>query len=94
MAGGGGYRTPIGGFYLCGAGTHPGGAVMGAAGHNAAKAILRDASGASSPARTAAPTAHRDLVDNLASSSRLRGTRNWALRQSWLRPVVRKLSKK
>ena len=36
-----GYSTPIGGLYLCGAGTHPGGEVTGAPGHNAAKAILR-----------------------------------------------------
>jgi len=35
------YRTPIDGFYLCGAGTHPGGGVMGASGRNAATAILR-----------------------------------------------------
>jgi phytoene dehydrogenase-like protein len=36
------YRTPIDGLYLCGAGTHPGGGVMGACGRNAAAAILRD----------------------------------------------------
>ena len=36
------YATPVGGLYLCGAGTHPGGGVMGAAGHNAAKRILHD----------------------------------------------------
>lgn len=36
------YRTPIRGFYLCGAGTHPGGGVMGAPGYNAAREILRD----------------------------------------------------
>ncbi len=36
------YRTPIEGLYLCGAGTHPGGEVTGAPGHNAARAILRD----------------------------------------------------
>ncbi len=36
------YRTPIKGLYLCGAGTHPGGGVTGAPGHNAAKMILRD----------------------------------------------------
>jgi len=34
------YRTPIDGLYLCGAGAHPGGGVMGAAGHNAAHAII------------------------------------------------------
>jgi phytoene dehydrogenase-like protein len=36
------YATPVGGLYLCGAGTHPGGGVMGACGHNAAVRILRD----------------------------------------------------
>jgi phytoene dehydrogenase-like protein len=36
------YRTPIDGLYLCGAGTHPGPGVMGAAGRNAAGEILRD----------------------------------------------------
>lgn len=36
------YRTPIANLYLCGAGTHPGGEVTGAPGHNAAAAILSD----------------------------------------------------
>ena len=36
------YRTEIGNFYMCGAGTHPEGEVTGAPGHNAAHAILRD----------------------------------------------------
>jgi len=34
------YRTPIEGLWLCGAGTHPGGEVSGAPGHNSAQAIL------------------------------------------------------
>jgi phytoene dehydrogenase-like protein len=34
------YRTPIRGLYLCGAAAHPGGGVIGAAGWNAARAIL------------------------------------------------------
>jgi phytoene dehydrogenase-like protein len=37
-----GYATPVAGLYLCGAGTHPGGGVMAASGHNAAKRILKD----------------------------------------------------
>ncbi len=37
-----GYKTPVEGLYLCGAGTHPGGEVTGAPGHNAAHAVLRD----------------------------------------------------
>lgn len=35
------YATPIRDLYLCGSGTHPGGGVTGAPGHNAAKEILR-----------------------------------------------------
>ncbi len=36
------YRTPVPGLWLCGAGTHPGGAVTGGAGRLAARAILED----------------------------------------------------
>ena len=34
------YKGPIDGLYMCGSGTHPGGGVTGAPGHNAAQAIL------------------------------------------------------
>jgi phytoene dehydrogenase-like protein len=34
------YSMPLEGLYLCGAGTHPGGGVSGAAGRNAARTIL------------------------------------------------------
>ena len=36
------YRAPIPRLYMCGSGTHPGGGVTGAPGHNAAHEILRD----------------------------------------------------
>jgi phytoene dehydrogenase-like protein len=36
------YATPVPGLYVCGAGTHPGGGVIGASGHNAAQRVLRD----------------------------------------------------
>ena len=36
------YRTPIRGYYQCGAGTHPGGGIMGASGRLAAQKILAD----------------------------------------------------
>jgi phytoene dehydrogenase-like protein len=42
LPGWGGYRTPIRSLYLCGAGTHPGGGVMGACGRNAAREVLRE----------------------------------------------------
>jgi len=37
------YRTPIRGYWQCGAGTHPGGGIMGASGRLAANEILRTA---------------------------------------------------
>ncbi|WP_417497405.1 phytoene desaturase family protein [Maricaulis sp.] len=36
------HRSPIRGLYQCGSGTHPGGGVTGAPGHNAAREILKD----------------------------------------------------
>ena len=42
MLGHAGYRMPVPGLYLCGAGAHPGGGVTGAPGHNAARAVLKD----------------------------------------------------
>jgi phytoene dehydrogenase-like protein len=42
VLGHGDYRGPVAGLYMCGAGTHPGGGVTGAPGHNAAREILRD----------------------------------------------------
>jgi phytoene dehydrogenase-like protein len=36
------YRTPVKNLYLCGAGAHPGGGIMGAPGRNAAMRILAD----------------------------------------------------
>ncbi|WP_407155932.1 phytoene desaturase family protein [Bradyrhizobium sp. STM 3557] len=36
------YRSPVKGLYHCGSGSHPGGGVTGAPGHNAAQAILSD----------------------------------------------------
>jgi phytoene dehydrogenase-like protein len=43
VLGHGNYRSPVAGLYMCGSGTHPGGGVTGAPGHNAAREILRDA---------------------------------------------------
>ncbi len=59
----GGYRTPVGGLYLCGAGTHPGGAVTGVPGRNAAHAVLADLSGATAAAPKAATG--RGFLDHL-----------------------------
>ena len=45
VLGHGDYRSPIKGLYMCGSGTHPGGGVTGAPGHNAAHVILGDRGG-------------------------------------------------
>ncbi len=42
MPGWSNYRTPLKGLYLVGAGAHPGGGVMGAAGRNGANVVLGD----------------------------------------------------
>ena len=42
LLGQGNYRGALGGLYLCGSGTHPGGGVTGLPGRNAAREVLRD----------------------------------------------------
>jgi phytoene dehydrogenase-like protein len=37
------YAGPIANLWMCGSGTHPGGGVTGAPGHNAARELLRNA---------------------------------------------------
>ncbi len=44
VLGNGAYRGPMKGLYMCGAGTHPGGGVTGAPGHNCAAEILAERS--------------------------------------------------
>jgi len=81
----GSYATPIAGYYLCGAGTHPGGGVMGANGHNAAKVILGTAE-ASAP-----PTRRRQggLVGRMTATKAGRRASYALARQPALRPLAR-----
>ena len=44
VLGNGAYRGPMKGLYMCGAGTHPGGGVTGAPGHNCAAEVLAERS--------------------------------------------------
>ena len=42
VLGHGAYRGPFKGLYMCGAGSHPGGGVTGAPGHNCAREVIAD----------------------------------------------------
>ncbi|MFT3726506.1 MAG: NAD(P)/FAD-dependent oxidoreductase [Terricaulis sp.] len=42
VLGHGNYRGPLANLYMCGSGTHPGGGVTGAPGHNAAQVVIQD----------------------------------------------------
>ena len=73
-----GYRAPIGGLFLTGAGTHPGGGVTGIPGRNAAAVVLdtprrRPAARRTGPGASAAALA---MVRDAARALRtLRGRR-------------------
>ena len=59
------YRTPVANYYLCGAGTHPGGGVTGAPGHNAAMRILADARGQTDVRQVRRRAGGKTLVDSI-----------------------------
>lgn len=63
------YRTPVRGLYLCSAGTHPGGGVIGAPGHNAAQAVIDDLDGrVRSEQRPAAMVRGPSILDKVMST--------------------------
>lgn len=64
------YRTPVSGYYLCGSGTHPGGGVMGASGHNAAQVVIADLNGTPAPTadRVAAHPTRGGVIDRVVES--------------------------
>lgn len=88
------YRTPVAGYYLCGSGTHPGGGVMGANGHNAARVVLDDTNGnASTPApRRVVGAARRPWQERV--TSRMMSTRagRWVGYQAARQPGLRKVT--
>jgi len=87
------YRTPVRNYYLCGVGTHPGGGVMGASGHNAAKVALADAAGTATPQRSGGPKGRRQpwqqrVVGGLMSTRSGR----WLSYQAARQPAMRKIT--
>lgn len=88
------YRTPVRNYYLCGSGTHPGGGVMGANGHNAAKAVLADASGTAAPVRPATGAGGRKAPWQQRVVGGLMSTRpgRWVGYRAARQPALRKVT--
>jgi hypothetical protein len=91
----GAYRTPVPGLFLCGAGAHPGGGVMGVPGHNAARTIVADLAGGArppvpSPAREPIPPV--SFVDRLLTRPRSRRALVALARRRELTPLVDRLT--
>jgi phytoene dehydrogenase-like protein len=87
------YRGPFDGLYLCGAGTHPGGGVMGANGHNGAQVALADAGKRPDPTRRdqaphGVPRRTGRTLDRLIATPLGRRTSYELARQPALRKVV------
>jgi hypothetical protein len=91
VPGAGGYRSPLRGLYLCGSGTHPGGAVTGTPGRNGAHAVLEDRFGRTVPPVTRGPAA-TPVVERLLRSRPVRSLAARAARQRVLGPLVERFS--
>ncbi len=89
------YRTPIAGYYLCGAGMHPGGGVMGLPGHNAAKVVLRDLRGESVETRNVGRTteAQKHFVDRILETPLGRRLGYKVARSRTMRPITERASR-
>ena len=59
------YRTPVTNYYMCGAGTHPGGGVTGAPGHNAAMRVLADLQGKNDERQVRTRAGGKTMIDSL-----------------------------
>lgn len=92
------YRTPIAGYYLCGAGMHPGGGVMGAPGHNAAKVVLADlAPGGAPPSRPrtgGGAGRSKGLIDRVMDTETGRKVGYKVARQPAFRPLAKLATKR
>jgi phytoene dehydrogenase-like protein len=84
------YRTPIANYYLCGAGMHPGGGVMGAPGHNAALTVLGDLKGETETGedRSKVKKSRQGLVDRIMKTPTGRKLGYKVARSRAMRPIT------
>ena len=83
------YRTPIDGYFLCGAGMHPGGGVMGAPGHNAAMAVLGESDRASNGRGHVTGRGRKGMVDRVMETQSGRRVGYRLARRKAFRPLAR-----
>ena len=89
------YRTPVEGYYLCGSGTHPGGGVTGAPGHNAAHVVLADlGTGHAAATRPRAGGAQKGLVGRMMETQPGRRAGYALARQPALRPIAKRATRR
>jgi phytoene dehydrogenase-like protein len=86
------YRTPVDRYYLCGAGMHPGGGVMGLPGRNAASVILADLRGEVAPHGDASPS-RRGLIDRALETAMGRRLGHALARNPALRPLTERAAR-
>lgn len=92
VPGAGGYRSPLEGLYLCGSGTHPGGAVTGIPGRNGAVAVLEDKFGRRPTATTRAEPANTPLIEKAMRNRAFRTVASQVARRPALAPLVERLT--
>jgi phytoene dehydrogenase-like protein len=88
------YRTPVTGYYLCGSGTHPGGAVTGAPGHNAAHVVLADLGTVPAAEGPRTNGRQKGLVDRLLATEVGRRAGYALARQPALRPIAKRAARR
>lgn len=88
------YKTPVDGYFLCGAGMHPGGGVMGAPGYNAAQAVLGRAAAGASPPASAAHGTRKGVIDRVMETKQGRRLGYELARRPAFRPLTRFVAKR
>ncbi len=88
------YRTPITNYYLCGAGTHPGGGVTGAPGHNAAMRVLADLRGLHAERQIRTRAGGKTMIDSIMDTDFGQRLGYQIAKSRGLRSITKHFSKK
>ncbi|TGT71945.1 MULTISPECIES: NAD(P)/FAD-dependent oxidoreductase [unclassified Mesorhizobium] len=87
------YRTPVANYYLCGSGSHPGGGVTGAPGHNAAMRILADLRGDMNVRQVRTRAGGKTLIDSIMDTGIGQKVGFQVAKSRGLRAITKRFSK-